>query len=689
MNIEISVIIPTYNRQKSLDSCLDHLLNQTLDKNRYEIIIINDGGNDSIKQLVDTYRDKYPGMITYFKQPNQGPAAARNNGARKARGDILFFLDDDCLAEKYVLNNIIEEFDKFGKEVCIGGHALGGKQNIIGHTVNLFCCHQSKFFRYRYNPSFLSTCNLCIKKLLFLREDGFDPKLRSGEDNEFSYRLKSKGYKIIKSPRIIVCHQHGINTLGKLIRHAFSWGANTDLEIFRRYRGLLKNEKTIESKFLYPVCELSLSLPPSLSIPFSCSMILPMALIYTLYTCFKIGKFKKEIFALLPLVFIREFSWLCGTLVLLIKYWSVNTHRRRKGIKQILYYSLHKNATKTPPYLILFTTNNCNAKCLHCFYWKRVKEKTTEMTIEEYIKLSRELGFLEKISLTGGEPFLRNDLASIAEIFYKNNHVKTIGITSNGICSDKVVGGIETILRLCPKANLGVCLGVDGLGQAHDRARGVNNAFKQLMETCERLVLLRKANPRLNLSLNFTLTDRNTSEFLLFYEFAKNNLTNYWPFIFSVLLPRDFDKEALAGEPQAKDLNPPSLNEIEYIARKIQKDFRNGFFDINYFFQEAYFKHTLEIIRKKRQLIPCLAGNLYGVIDEMGNVYACEFLQAMGNLKYETFSEIWSSSKAISHRKEIKNGNCFCYSPYFQNLNLQYQLLNPTIFYKIIRGFRQ
>lgn len=689
MTKDISVIIPTHNRTKQLNSCLNYLLNQTIEKNKYEIIVVNDGGGNQTAEIVKKHSNNHLGLIVYIEQQKQNAAAARNKGAKVARGDILFFLDDDCLAKKDVLDNILDEFNTFKeKDICLGGFSIPGKQNFIGHTIDLLCCHLGDKYNYVYNPYFLSTSNLCVKKSFFLNQGGFKESMRCAEDTEWSYRIKSKGYKLIKSPKIIICHQHERNTLKKLIQQAYEWGVNTDFEAFKNYKDLLIKEKSIDGVFFYPLYGLLLSCPPGLSILTMCLLAPLMALGDTLHSCARLLSIKKEVIVLSPFIFIRSLSLRCGHLMYFVKRRNINVHRGRKGLAEILFYNLNKHKLKTPPYLKLFVTNNCNAKCLHCFYWKRIKEKKSEMTVDEYNSLSSQLGFLEKISLTGGEPFLRDDLASIAEIFYRNNHCKTIGINSNGICSDKIFVTIEKILKTCPKANLGLCLGIDGLGKVHDMARGTENAFRQLTETCNGLARIKKKFSRLHLSLNFTLTNKNIQEFIPLYEFSKKNFLDYWPFGFSVLLPKDFDNNAIAGRPQDASLSQPDLIDIKNLSGMIQGDFRkSGIIDLKYLMEKTYFKHTLQIMHKNKQLTKCLVGDLCSVVDELGNVYFCEFLKNIGNVKNKSFRDIWSSSEAVSQRNEIMSGKCFCYSPYFQNLNLKYQLLNPKILYNIFKGF--
>jgi|GEM_PF-5286683 len=352
MAADISIIIPTHRRAESLSICLNHLVNQTLDKNKYEIIIVNDGADFNTENTVKEYQAKYPNLISHIKQANHGPAAARNKGANAAVGDILFFLDDDCLAEKNVLNNILEEFNTFkNNEICIGGFSLPGKQNFIGQAIDLLCCYQGKKPNYVYNRQFLSTSNLCVRKSFFTTQGGFKEDMRCAEDSEWSYRARSKGCQLIKSPKIIVCHQHQRNTVKKLIKQAFEWGSNTNLEVFVAYKNLLKNEKSIESKLTYAIYNLLLAFPPGISATLLFFLAPFLATVDTLHSCVRLFGFRKKIVIASPIVFLRFMSLRYGHVAYFLKRRRINIHRKRKGFAEILFYNLNKHKLKTPPYL--------------------------------------------------------------------------------------------------------------------------------------------------------------------------------------------------------------------------------------------------------------------------------------------------------------------------------------------------
>jgi MoaA/NifB/PqqE/SkfB family radical SAM enzyme len=411
----------------------------------------------------------------------------------------------------------------------------------------------------------------------------------------------------------------------------------------------------------------------------------------SLAACLSKFKFNEKVIILSPLIFIRCFSQQCGYLVYFIMQRAMKRHKNRSEAAKLLFYNLHKKRLKTPAYLVLFVTNNCNASCLHCFYWERMLERRgreKEMTMVEYESLSRQLGFVEKLSLTGGEPFLRDDLHMIAALFCRNNYVKEIGITTNGILSNKIFDTARMILELCPDVKLGICLGVDGLEKTHDRLRGVDGAFGSVINSYNMLKGLKDKYSRFSVSLNFTLTNSNQDDFIPLYDFVKQYMPECWPLTFSLLRKAAGDG-AIIGKARTPELEVPDLDKIKSLAKMILKDLKKEnkpSFDSA--LNEVYFGHILSILINKKQGIPCLAADIYAVIDEIANVYFCDYRSRIGNLRKNGFREIWLSDEAKSQRAKIKSRECFCYHSFFQDLNIKYQLCNPKILGKILQDYR-
>jgi len=101
----ISVIIPVYNAEKLIADCLIALLNQNIDFSKYEIIVVDDGSSDNTAKIVEIFKD-----VQLIIQKNRGPAAARNEGVRHAKGDIVVFTDSDCIPNKNWIEQMIMPF---------------------------------------------------------------------------------------------------------------------------------------------------------------------------------------------------------------------------------------------------------------------------------------------------------------------------------------------------------------------------------------------------------------------------------------------------------------------------------------------------------------------------------------------------------------------------------------------------
>src|SRR5262245_30159862 len=85
---------------------------------------------------------------------------------------------------------------------------------------------------------------------------------------------------------------------------------------------------------------------------------------------------------------------------------------------------------ETPPFLILFINSICNLTCEHCFYWRNLNQRD-DLSFEELERLSLELGTIENLNLSGGEPFIRPDFAKVCKLFIENNGVKQIYVPTS------------------------------------------------------------------------------------------------------------------------------------------------------------------------------------------------------------------------------------------------------------------
>ena len=128
--------------------------------------------------------------------------------------------------------------------------------------------------------------------------------------------------------------------------------------------------------------------------------------------------------------------------------------------------------------VFLFVTAKCNSKCRTCFYASETK-KTDDLTFDEIRRLSETAPRFDKLWLSGGEPFLREDLAEIIALFHRNNGISVINLPTNGLLEDRVDHVVGRLLSSCPEMNIHLNFSLDGLGETHDRVRGVKDNFKK------------------------------------------------------------------------------------------------------------------------------------------------------------------------------------------------------------------
>ncbi len=138
---DVSIIIPVFNVEEYLEHCLDSIIEQTIDKSKIEVLLIDDGSTDSSPDICDRYAEKYS-FFRVFHNENGGVSNARNFGIENSKGKYILFLDSDDWLTKKSIKNIVSFFDKHYDEVDIITY-----NQMIEKDGKLT---ESKHFRYRY-----------------------------------------------------------------------------------------------------------------------------------------------------------------------------------------------------------------------------------------------------------------------------------------------------------------------------------------------------------------------------------------------------------------------------------------------------------------------------------------------------------------------------------------------------------
>jgi GT2 family glycosyltransferase len=220
--MKFTVIIPTRNRPHALADCLHSFTALDYPAGAWELIVVNDGGEWSL--TTDQWPPQLPLQVVTIAP--SGPAAARNAGARLARGDYLAFTDDDCRVSPDWLQQFERGFAQTGLD-GLGGQTLNPQVGRSGASASQFLID----FLYDYmqdqsgNALLLVSNNVAYRRPAFMAVGGFDESfpLAAAEDMEMSYRLVGRGYRLAYYPAAKVWHYHRLSAGGHL-RQQFRYG---------------------------------------------------------------------------------------------------------------------------------------------------------------------------------------------------------------------------------------------------------------------------------------------------------------------------------------------------------------------------------------------------------------------------------------------------------------------------------
>ena len=317
----------------------------------------------------------------------------------------------------------------------------------------------------------------------------------------------------------------------------------------------------------------------------------------------------------------------------------------------------------SPAILNILVTSVCDMRCTHCFFTEELDDaprKKMQMTTREMEMVSETLGGnLGVLVLAGGEPFTRKDLPEIARAFYTNNHLESLYITSNGQIQKRIFPDIARILRECPRLNVTVALGIDGLKPAHEKIRQKPGSWDIVLDTARELQNMQREFPRLDVQTCTCFMNSNQNSIFEWYDFLKYELKPD-KINFNHIRPP-------AADPRELDIDGALYARL---AAKIEEDSRSGAIKNHYAGDTGFFKAALDVYmhgliaktRETRQAqLTCYAGSAGGVIYDEGTVSSCEILGPVGNLREHgwNFQKLWQSAAMQARRKKAADG-CFC-----------------------------
>ncbi len=225
---DAAVIVPTRDRPAKLAACLGALAAQTADHTTFQVIVVDDSSEQPLDAVVAPFRSRL--QIDLIRQPQSGPAVARNTGARRASARLLVFTDDDCEPEPDWLAIIVDAFRQ-DPDAGFGGHTHNALPDNPYATASqllidyLYAYHASRSSTARSAPAFFTSNNLAVSADRFAEVGGFDASfpLAAGEDREFCERWQATGHPLRYLSRAVVRHAHDLS-LKKFWRQHLNYG---------------------------------------------------------------------------------------------------------------------------------------------------------------------------------------------------------------------------------------------------------------------------------------------------------------------------------------------------------------------------------------------------------------------------------------------------------------------------------
>lgn len=221
--IFFSVVIPAYNEPAGLRACLTALTHQSFPLQRFETIVVDDGSLLPLADSVAAFEDRL--AVKYIRVRNGGAAAARNHGARAAKGRYLAFTDHDCAPAREWLSALSEGFAKHPDRMLAGPKVNGLPGNPYSSAHQIASNYAEEWFRAAEGAArYFTANNLAVLRERFLEIGGFDEALRvAHEERELAARWADRGGASAWIREAVVVHRHEL-TLFSFLRQQYRYG---------------------------------------------------------------------------------------------------------------------------------------------------------------------------------------------------------------------------------------------------------------------------------------------------------------------------------------------------------------------------------------------------------------------------------------------------------------------------------
>lgn len=282
-SLYISIIIPTYNAERTLGKCLHAIFSSTYQN--FEVLVVNDASQDNSLKIANSF----PCKILQLEQ-NQGASVARNWGAKNAQGDTLLFIDSDIIIKRDTLNLFVDSLKKYPAVFGIYTQKPGA-HGLLSLYQN-FYAHKSIKETREVTSMFYSYC-AAIKRELFDKAGGFDESWvrATFEDVELGMRVVELGHQIYLNKNIEVVH-HNNYTIRRFIKNYFYKSLDLSKFMFGKKKLTLNNEGWTNYRNLISFLAGLLTILFTVLSFLSHGFIVPLLFLVTLFLAFNLDFYK-------------------------------------------------------------------------------------------------------------------------------------------------------------------------------------------------------------------------------------------------------------------------------------------------------------------------------------------------------------------------------------------------------------
>ena len=318
---------------------------------------------------------------------------------------------------------------------------------------------------------------------------------------------------------------------------------------------------------------------------------------------------------------------------------------------------------RRPIQLTFFVTRRCNAHCPYCFYLRSAASMPAagaELDLDEIERIARPLGSLLWLAFSGGEVFLRPDIADIARLAYRHNRPAVMLFSTNGMLPELIRERVERIAAECPRSVVAVKLSLDGVGTAHDALRATPGSFERVMQSYRLLAPLLDRHPNLELGINTVFSAHN-----------QDRMDEIMDYVAALPVPCSHTISLVRGELHQPDYLQLDIGKYARAAARLAQRLRERESPL-YRFRGARLKAAQDMLQRRlihrtwsarRRLAPCYAGRLSLVLTETGEVFPCETLtRSLGNVRDFGYDlrRLLRTSPAAGARRAIASDACHC-----------------------------